>query len=133
MQPIPDTAPTNITEQPKRVLNPARGNRRERGRCPGYWGIILGLSEGAIYMRGPPKGIDERSKDLEGSRGGSRGIEGPRRTTKDLEGPRELSKGRRRYSGCPYGFLRRWQGLSRLYRERGMPMEGPRCRLAVWG
>src|ERR1700679_868550 len=85
MQPIPDTAPTNITEEPKRVLNPAIGNRREMGRCPRYWGIVLGLSEGAIYARRPPKGIDERSKDLEGSRGGSRGIEVLRSTSKDLE------------------------------------------------
>src|ERR1700679_110481 len=106
MQPIPDTAPTNITEGPKRVLNPAIGNRRERGRCPRYWGIVLGLSEGAIYARRPPKGIDERSNDLEGkSRGiegprrGSRWIEGPRRSSKVLEGPRRSSKGRRRYSG----------------------------------
>src|SRR5277367_2051946 len=82
MQPIPDTAPTNITEEPKRVLNPGRGNRRERGRCPRYWGIVLGLSEGAIYARRPSKGIDE----------GSTGIEGDRRTLKDLEGYRRTSK-----------------------------------------
>src|SRR6202789_647308 len=116
MQPIPDTAPTNITEEPKRVLNPGRGNRRERGRCPRYWGIVLGLSEGAIYARRPPKGIDEGSndlegdrrgiersrrgstrdrsvsKDLEGSRGGLKGIEGDRRTAKVFEGPRRPSK-----------------------------------------
>jgi len=63
-------------------LNPAIGNRRERGRCPRYWGIVLGLSEGAIYARGPSKGID----------GGSTGIEGDRRTLKDLEGYRRTSK-----------------------------------------
>src|SRR5277367_4475689 len=76
MQPIPDTAPTDITEEPKRVLNPGIGNRRERGRCPRYWGIVLGLSEGAIYVRRPPKGIDEGSKDLKGSQRSSRVVEG---------------------------------------------------------
>src|ERR1700679_2896417 len=99
MQPIPDTAPTNITEEPKRVLNPAIGNRRERGRCPRYWGIVLGLSEGAIYAWRPPKGIDEGSNDLEGDRRGiegsrriSRGIEGDRGGSKDREGPRRSSR-----------------------------------------
>ena len=140
MQPIPDTAPTNITEGPKRVLNPAIGNRRERGRCPRYWGIVLGLSEGAIYARRPPKGIDEGSNDVEGDRRGiegsrriSRGVEGDRRTAKGLEGPRESSKGRRRYSGYPYGFVRRWRGLSRLATEVGVRMEGQRRCRAVWG
>src|ERR1700679_1952148 len=133
MQPIPDTAPTNITEEPKRVLNPGRGNRRERGRCPRYWGIVLGLSEGAIYARRPPKGIDEGSKDLEGSRGGLKGVEGDRRTAKVLEGPRDSSKGRRRYSGCPYGFVRRWRGLSRLATDVGVRMKGRRRCGTVWG
>jgi len=150
MQPIPDTAPTNITEEPKRVLNPGRGNRRERGRCPRYWGIVLGLSEGAIYARRPPKGIDEGSNDLEGDRRGIEGsrrsskviegdrrtakrIEGDRRTAKVLEGPRESSKGRRRYSGYPYGFVRRWRGLSRWETDVGVRMKGQRRCRAVWG
>src|SRR6202789_3868353 len=88
MQPILDTAPTNITKEPRMGLHPAIGNRRERGRCPRCWGIVLGLSEGAIYARRPPKGIDERSNDLKGSRGGSRGIEGPQRSSKVLESRR---------------------------------------------
>src|SRR5277367_79004 len=99
MQPIVDTPTPNITEEPRMVLNPAIGNRRERGRCPRCWGIVLGLSEGAIYARRPPKGIDEGSKDLEGDRRGiegsrriSRGIEGDRRTAKDREGPRRSSR-----------------------------------------
>src|SRR5277367_4512174 len=109
MQPIVDTPTPNITEEPRMVLNPAIGNRRERGRCPRCWGIVLDLREGAIYTRRPPKGIDERSNDLEGDRGGSKGIEGDRRGSKDREGPRDSSKGRRRYSGYPYGFVRRWR------------------------
>src|ERR1700679_125209 len=88
MQPILDTATPNITKEPRMVLNPARGNRRERGQCPRYWGIVLGLSEGAIYAQRPPKGIDERSKDLKESRGGSRGIKGDQRTVKVLESRR---------------------------------------------
>src|SRR6202789_4279567 len=94
MQPIPDTAPTNITEGPKRVLNPAIGNRRERGRCPRHWGIVLGFSERAIYVRRPPKGIDEGSNDLEGDRGGSKDREGDRGGSKDREGDRGGSKDR---------------------------------------
>src|ERR1700679_1007118 len=150
MQPIPDTAPTNITEEPKRGLNPGRGNGRERGRCPRYWGIVLGLSEGAIYARRPPKGIDEGSnglegdrrgieasqrisKDLEGDRRGSKDREGPRRSSKVLEGPRDSSKGRRRYSGYPYGFVRRWRGLSRLATDVGVRMKGRRRCGTVWG
>src|ERR1700679_3781473 len=140
MQPIPDTAPTNITEGPKRVLNPAIGNRRERGRCPRHWGIVLGLSERAIYARRPSKGIDEGSNDPEGDRRTAKGIEGdrgnvdpPRRFSKVVGDPRRSSKGRERSSGCPYGLGRRWRWLSRLYREREMPIEGQRCRLAVWG
>src|SRR5277367_4807407 len=102
MQPILDTTPTNITKEPRMGLNPAIGNRRERGRCPRYWGIVLGLSEGTIYARGPSKGID----------GGSTGIEGDRRSSKVLEGRRGSSRGRQRYSGDPYGLVRRWRGLS---------------------
>src|SRR6202789_864834 len=116
MQPIPDTAPTNITEGPKRVLNLAIGNRRERGRCPRYWGIVLGLSEGAIYARRPPKGIDERSNDLEGDRGGSKDREGPRRSSKVVEGPRRVVEGIRDVrtgsyvvgEGCR-GWRRKWE------------------------
>src|SRR5277367_709495 len=133
MQPILDTALTNITKELRMGLNPAIGNRRERGRCPRYWGIVLGLSEGAIYARRPPKGINEGSNDLEGSRGISRGIEGPRRTAKGLEGPRESSKGHRRYLGYPYGFVRRWRGLSRLETDVGVRMKGRRRCGTVWG
>src|SRR6202789_512508 len=106
MQPIMDTANPNITKEPRMVLNPARGNRQVRGRCPRYWGIVLGLSEGAIYARRPPKGIDGRSNDLEGSRGGSmliegtsiviegsrRSFEGPRRSSEILAGPRRCAR-----------------------------------------
>src|ERR1700679_838273 len=92
MQPILDTAPTTITKEPRMGLNPAIGNRRGRGRCPRYWGIVLGLSEGAIYARRPSKGINERSNDLEGDRGGSKGIEGDRRTAKGIEVDRRTAK-----------------------------------------
>ena len=92
MQPILDTAPTNITKEPRMGLNPAIGNRRERGRCPRYWGIVLGLSERAIYARRPPKGIDEGSNDLEGDRGGSKDREGDRGGSKVHEGPRRSSR-----------------------------------------
>src|ERR1700679_2895415 len=100
MQPILDTATPNITKEPRMVLNPARGNRQVRGRCPRYWGIALGLSDGAIYARRPPKGIDGRSNDLEGSRGGLMSIEGTsiviegfRRSSGILEGPRRCARG----------------------------------------
>src|SRR5277367_4929461 len=93
MQPIVDTPTPNITEEPRMVLNPAIGNRRERGRCPRCWGIVLDLSEGSIYARRPPKGIDERSNDLKGDRGGSRGIEGVRRSVKVLESHRRVVGG----------------------------------------
>src|ERR1700679_844536 len=90
------------------------------------------------------------SKEIEGDRRTVKGIEGDRRTAKGIEGdrrnvdpprrfskvvgdPRRSSKGRERSSGCPYGLGRRWRWLSRLYREREMPIEGQRCRLAVWG
>src|SRR5277367_1901966 len=92
MQPIVDTPTPNITEGPKRVLNPAIGNRRERGRCPRYWGIVLGLSERVIYARRPPKGIDKGSNDLEGDRGGSKDREGDRGGSKGREGPRRSSR-----------------------------------------
>src|SRR6202789_574889 len=116
MQPILDTATPNITKEPRMVLNPARGNRQVRGRCPRYWGIVLGLSEGAIYARRPPKGIDGRSNDLEGLRGGSMSIEGTsiviegyRRSSEILEGPRrssEILEGPRRSSEILEGARR---------------------------
>src|ERR1700679_3615465 len=109
MQPIPDTAPTNITEGPKRVLNPAIGDRR---------GI---------------EGSRRSSKVIEGDRRTAKRIEGDQRTAKDLEGPRESSKGRRRYSGYPYGFVRRWRGLSRWETDVGVRMKGQRRCRAVWG
>src|ERR1700679_3449153 len=86
MQPILDTATPNITKEPRMVLNPARGNRQVRGRCPRYWGMVLGLSEGAIYARRPPKGIE---REIERSRRIARGIDGDRR---DVDPHRRLSK-----------------------------------------
>src|ERR1700679_4152516 len=78
----------------------------------------------AETSEGDRRGIERSrrgSRGIEGPRRGSmrdrrtaKGIEGDRRSAKVLEGPRESSKVRRRYSGYPYGFVRRWRGLSRL-------------------
>src|ERR1700679_844537 len=94
MQPILDTAPTNITKETRMGLNPAIGNRRERGGCPRYWGIVVGLSERAIYARRPPKGIDEGSNDLEGDRGGSKDREGDRGGSKERRSSSKVLEGR---------------------------------------
>src|SRR5277367_2051950 len=68
----------------------------------------------------PQRRRDIRAKAFEGDRRGidgdrrrSKDLEGPRRISKDLEGRRRSSRGRRRYSGDPYGLVRRWRGLSR--------------------
>src|ERR1700679_175600 len=99
-----------------------------------------GLRRGSTGDRRISKGPEGYRRGSKGRRGLSMGIEGtskvidgPRRFSEVLEGPRRSSSGRRRYSGCSYGFLRRWQELSRLCKEKGMSMEGQRCRLAVWG
>src|ERR1700679_3366371 len=92
MQPILDTATPNIIKEPRMVLNPARGNRRERGRCPGYWGMVLGLSEGAIYVRRRPTGNDEVLRGSKGIEGPSKVIEGPRRMSEILEGCRRCAR-----------------------------------------
>src|ERR1700679_294341 len=93
MQPILDTAPTTITKEPRMGLNPAIGNRRGRGRCPRYWGIVLGLSEGAIYARRPSKGINEGSTGIGGDRRTSQDLEGYQRSSKVVEGRREGVEG----------------------------------------
>src|ERR1700679_3047530 len=94
------------------------------------------LRRGSTRDRTISKGIEgdrRTAKGIEVDRRTAKGIEVDRRTAKVLEGPRRLSKGRRRYSGCPYGFVRRWRGLSRLATEVGVRMQGQRRCRAVWG